>query len=263
MADARIMGILNVTPDSFSDGGRWTDAAALDARIDQLLAEGAAIIDVGGESTRPFADPVSAEEELARVIPAIRAIRRRSDIPISIDTSKAAVARQALAAGATMINDVSALRQDPEMVDVVRSFAGPVILMHMQGRPDTMQVAPRYADVVSEINRFFAERIAWLERLGVSRSRVVVDPGIGFGKTLEHNLAILRAVAAFKQHGCPVLIGHSRKSFIGQLLDLPTGERDCPTAVVSALCAGRGADILRVHDVRGPVHAIRLAQALS
>lgn len=263
MADTRIMGILNVTPDSFSDGGRWTGAAALDARIEQLLTEGADIIDVGGESTRPFAEPVSAEEELARVIPAIRAIRRRSDIPISIDTSKAEVARQALAAGATMINDVSALRQDPEMVDVVRSFAGPVILMHMQGRPGDMQVAPHYANVVDEINVFFAERIAWLEGLGVSRARVVVDPGIGFGKALEHNLAILRAVAAFKQHGCPVLVGHSRKAFIGQLLNLPTAERDCPTAMVSTICAGRGVDILRVHDVRGTVNAVRLANALS
>ena len=263
MADTRIMGILNVTPDSFSDGGRWTDATALDIRIEQLLAEGADIIDVGGESTRPFAKSVPVEEELARVIPAIRAIRRRSEIPISIDTSKAEVARQALAAGATMINDVSALRHDPGMIDVVRSFAGPVILMHMQGDPGDMQVAPCYANVVAEINDFFAERIAWLESLGVSRSRVVVDPGIGFGKTLDHNLSILRAVAAFKQHGCPVLVGHSRKSFIGQLLNLSTAERDCATAVVSALCVGCGVDILRVHDVRGTVCAVQLAEALA
>jgi len=196
-------------------------------------------------------------------MPATRAIRRRSEIPISIDTSKAEVARQALAAGATMINDVSALRHDPGMIDVVRSFAGPVILMHMQGDPGDMQVAPCYANVVAEINDFFAERIAWLESLGVSRSRVVVDPGIGFGKTLDHNLSILRAVAAFKQHGCPVLVGHSRKSFIGQLLNLSTAERDCATAVVSALCVGCGVDILRVHDVRGTVCAVQLAEALA
>jgi len=162
-----------------------------------------------------------------------------------------------------MINDVSALRHDPGMVDVVRSFAGPVILMHMQGAPGDMQVAPRYDNVVAEINVFFAERVAWLESQGISRSRVIVDPGIGFGKALEHNLSILRAIGAFKQHGCPVLIGHSRKSFIGQLLNVPTAERDCPTAVVSALCVQRGVDILRVHDVRNTVHALRLAHALS
>ena len=259
----QIMGILNVTPDSFSDGGRWNSEGSLDARIEQLLAEGADIIDVGGESTRPFAAPVSAEEELARVIPAIRKIRERSDIPISIDTTKALVARAALAAGATMINDISALRHDPEMVEVVRSFSGPVIIMHMQGTPGDMQVAPLYGDVVAEINGFLAERIGWLERRGIRRERVIVDPGIGFGKTLEHNLTILRHIKAFKQHGCPVLIGHSRKSFFGQLLDIPTEERDCPTAVVSAFCVWQGADLLRVHDVRGTVHAFRLAHALG
>ena len=184
----QIMGILNVTPDSFSDGGQWSSEQALSARIDQLLADGADIIDVGGESTRPFAEPVRADEELARVLPAIRKIRERSDIPISIDTTKAMVARQALAAGATMINDISALRHDPEMIDVVRSSSGPVIIMHMQNTPGDMQVAPRYDNVVAEINDFFAERIGWMESQGISRGRIIVDPGIGFGKALEHNL---------------------------------------------------------------------------
>lgn len=259
----QIMGILNVTPDSFSDGGHWTDEAALEARIEQLLAEGADIIDVGGESTRPFAEPVNVEEELVRVLPAIRKIRLRSAIPISIDTTKATVAKAAIASGATMINDISALRHDPAMVGVVRSFDGPVVIMHMQGAPGTMQVAPHYDDVAAEINAFLAERIHWLEAEGVARDRIIVDPGIGFGKTLEHNLAILRNIPAFKQHGCPVLIGHSRKSFLGQLLEVPVEERDWPTALVSAFVAGRGADLLRVHQVRPTRQALRLMAALA
>ncbi len=259
----QIMGILNVTPDSFSDGGRWNTEAALEARIEQLISEGADIIDVGGESTRPFAEPVSAADELARVIPAIRKIRARSNLPISIDTTKAVVAREALAAGATMINDISALRFDPAMIDVARSFDGPIIIMHMQGAPGDMQVSPQYEDVVEEINSFFTARIHWLEKSGVARSRIIVDPGIGFGKTLEHNIAILRSIRAFKVHGCPVLIGHSRKSFLGQLLDLPTADRDTATAIVSALCARQDADILRVHAVRLTRHALTLAAALA
>lgn len=259
----QVMAIFNLTPDSFSDGGRWNSTTALEARIDQLLAEGADIIDVGGESSRPFAEPVAAAEELARVLPAIAQIRKRSAIPISIDTTKAEVAQAALAAGATMVNDISALRHDPAMVSVVRSSPGPVIIMHMQGTPGDMQVRPRYRDVVAEINRFFSERIAWLEQEGIGRGRIIIDPGIGFGKTLEHNLAILRHIGAFKQHGCPVLIGHSRKSFLGQLLDLPVAERDCATAVVSAFCAQQGADILRVHDVRATACALTLAAALA
>lgn len=259
----QVMGILNVTPDSFSDGGRWNKTATLAARIEQLLAEGADIIDVGGESTRPFAGSVCVEEELARVLPAIRSIRRRSLRPISIDTTKARVAREALAAGADMINDISALRHDPEMVEAVREGKGPVIIMHMQGSPGDMQVSPHYADVVAEINAFFAERIGWMESQGINRERIVVDPGIGFGKTLEHNLAILRNLRAFQAHGCPVLIGHSRKSFFGQLLDAPTAERDCPTAIVSAYCAGQGVDMIRVHDVRATRQALVLTAALS
>lgn len=258
----RIMGILNVTPDSFSDGGQWNSEAGLEARIEQLLAEGADIIDVGGESTRPFAEPVSGEEELARVVPAIRKIRQRSDIPISIDTTKAVVARAALEAGATMINDISALRHDPEMIEVVQSFSGQVVIMHMQGTPGDMQVNPQYGDVVAEINRFLSERISWMEKQGVARERIVVDPGVGFGKKLEHNLAILRNISAFRQHGCPVLIGHSRKSFLGQLLDIPVAERDCPSAVISAFCATQHVDILRVHNVHWNKHGALLGTVL-
>ena len=259
----QIMGILNLTPDSFSDGGRWSNEAALSSRIEQLLAEGADIIDVGGESTRPFAEPVTADMELARVLHAIRMIRERSAVAISIDTTKAVVAREALAAGATMVNDISALRHDPEMVEVVRSYQGPVVIMHMQGNPGDMQVSPHYGDVIEEINAFFIERIGSLDQQGIKRSRIIVDPGIGFGKTLENNLAILRNIQTFKQHGCPVLIGHSRKSFLGQILDVPVAERDGPTALVSAYCVLRGADILRVHEVRGTRQAVLVMAALG
>ena len=259
----QIMGIVNVTPDSFSDGGRWQAGGALAARIDQLLAEGADLIDVGGESTRPFAQPVGEVEELARVLPAVRAVRSRSTVPLSVDTTKAAVARAALEAGADLINDISALRHDPAMVEVVRDSGCRVVVMHRLGTPGDMQLAPHYEDVVAEINRFLAGRIAWLEEQGVDRSRVIVDPGLGFGKTLTHNLDILRQVESFKQHGCPVLIGHSRKSFLGRLLDLEVGDRDPATAVVSALLAGRGVDILRVHDVRASRQAVLLAEALG
>ncbi|MGE4560638.1 MAG: dihydropteroate synthase [Desulfobulbus sp.] len=259
----QIMGILNVTPDSFSDGGKWTDGEALGQRIDQLIAEGADIIDVGGESTRPFAEPVPVEAELRRVVPAIQKIRQRSDIPISVDTSKAVVAREAIAAGATLINDISALRYDPQMIEVLRSFSGKVIIMHMQGTPGDMQVNPRYANVIDEINDFLAERIHWLENNGIDRTRIIVDPGVGFGKTLDHNLAILRNIAAFSQHGCPVLIGHSRKSFLGQLLNIPIEERDWPTAMVSVFLEKAGADIIRVHQVETTIQAMKLMKRLE
>lgn len=259
----QVMGILNVTPDSFSDGGSFTNDAAIISQVDQMVADGVDIIDVGGESTRPFAEPVSAEEELARVIPAITRIRERCSLPTSIDTTKAVVAEQALAAGADMINDISALRMDPEMIRVVREYSGPVIIMHMQGTPGNMQVNPSYENVIVDINDFFAERIQWMEQQGVHRDRIVVDPGVGFGKTLEHNLTILRNVQRFKEHGCRVMIGHSRKSFFDKLLGVSMEERDCPTAVVSAFCARQGADFLRVHDVGKTVQAVRIAAAFD
>lgn len=258
------MGILNVTPDSFSDGGRYCSEKQLRKRIEELLTDGADIIDVGGESSRPGAEPVSAEEELRRVLPAIAAIRRVSAIPVSVDTTKAVVARQAVDAGAGIINDITALEGDGAMVEVVRQSGAQVVLMHMQGQPCTMQIAPRYSDVVAEINTYLAARIAWLEERGVERGRIVVDPGLGFGKTLEHNLSILRNLAAFQCHGCPVLIGHSRKSFLGTILQKEDPKaRDLATAVVSAHCARQGVDILRVHDVAATRQALQIQAALQ
>jgi dihydropteroate synthase len=258
----QVMGILNVTPDSFSDGGRFKDAESIGSQVDAMVRAGADIIDVGGESTRPFAEPVSAADELDRVLPAIRLIRQRSAIPISIDTTKAEVAREALAEGADIINDISALRFDPQMVSLVRETEVPVIMMHMQGTPSDMQLAPHYDDVISEIKLFFAERLAWAFANGIARKRFVLDPGIGFGKTVGHNLTILKRAAELTELGCPVLIGHSRKSFIGKLLGLDVYERDVATAVISALCAEKGISILRVHDVRMTVQALQLAEAV-
>ena len=259
----QIMGILNVIPDSFSDGGSFSSKEAVTARVKLMLADGVDIIDVGGESTRPFAEPVSTKEELNRVLPAIESICKITDIPVSIDTTKAEVARQALQAGASMVNDISALRRDPEMVRVVAGYDGPVLIMHMLGTPGTMQVNPKYGDVVAEICAFFSKRITWMQQQGIAKSRIILDPGIGFGKTLDHNLAILRNINAFKQLGRPVLIGHSRKSFLEKLLGLPVEERDCPTAIISTLCTLQGADILRVHDVRLTRNALILAQSLQ
>jgi dihydropteroate synthase len=264
MSKTQVMGILNVTPDSFSDGGRFIDEQAVTEQIRKMLADGADIIDIGGESTRPFADPVSEQEELDRVLPAIQAVRALSaEIPISIDTAKAKVAAAALEHGAAFINDISALRTDPEMIRVARACDAPIIIMHMQGTPGDMQVNPQYDDVVAEICDFFQERTGWLESRGVARHRIILDPGIGFGKTLAHNLAILRNVAAFKRLGFPVLIGHSRKSFLEKLLGTPVEQRDCPSAIISALCVQQGADILRVHDVAKTVAAVRLVEEIG
>lgn len=257
----RIMAILNMTPDSFSDGGQCLKEGVLQAKIERLIADGADIIDIGGESTRPFSRPVSALEEMARILPAVRMVRRYSDLPISIDTSKASVAQAALDAGADIINDISALRGDKGMLALCQQYEGPVILMHMQGEPGSMQRAPAYTDVVAEVVAFFDERIAWVEAQGIDRQRIVLDPGLGFGKTLEHNLSILRNLKALQVHGCPLLIGHSRKSFLGELLDIPVEERDCPTAVLAALCAWQGVDILRVHNVHLARQAVQLASA--
>jgi len=259
----QVMGILNVTPDSFSDGGRFKDAESIGSQVDDMVRAGADIIDVGGESTRPFAEPVSIAEECDRILPAIRLIRQVSAIPISIDTTKAEVARKALAEGADIINDISALRFDPEMLSLVRETEVPVVIMHMQGTPSDMQVDPHYDDVVSEIKDFFRERLAWAEENGVSWKRFIIDPGIGFGKTVDHNLTILKRAAEFTHLGCPVLIGHSRKSFIGKLLGLEVEARDVATAAVSALCAQKGVSIMRGHDVAKTVQAVRLAEAMT
>ena len=258
----KLMGIINVTPDSFSDGGLFNDSAAAVAQARRLIADGADILDIGGESTRPYAAPVSVDEEAARVIPVIRKIRSFSDIPISIDTMKAAVARKALEAGATMINDVSALRHDPLMLDLVKEHDGEVIIMHMQGSPGTMQDNPRYSDVISEIISFFEERLAFLEREGVDLKRIIIDPGIGFGKNLEHNLTILKHLKRFSILGRPVLLGHSRKRFLGDITKIETPDRDLVTAVVSALCQDKEISLIRVHDVASTKHALQVSQAI-
>ena len=258
-----IMGILNVTPDSFSDGGRFLAEEAALAQAETMIRGGADLIDIGGESTRPYAEPVSQAEELSRVLPAILAIRRRHLIPISIDTNKAEVARQALAAGADIINDISALRSDPGMVEVARASRCPVIIMHMQGTPSDMQVSPCYQDVVQESVDFFRERLQTLGQAGIDPERIIIDPGIGFGKTLAHNLAILRHTADYQALGRPLLVGHSRKSFLKALLGAGPNDRDRPTAVLSALLAQRRVEILRVHDVAATQEALSLTQALE
>jgi len=258
------MGILNITPDSFSDGGSFNEATAMTAQVRRMLAAGVDIIDVGGESTRPFSEPVPPEEELRRVLPAIACIRQESaEVPISIDTTKAGVAKAALAAGADLLNDISALRFEPEMIEVALAHQAPVVIMHMQGTPKDMQVEPEYRDVVAEVRDFLAERIRWAEGKGLSRQRIIIDPGLGFGKTIEHNLTLLKHLGELKSLGCPLLIGHSRKAFIGKLLDLPVEKRDVATAAVSAYCAAQGADILRVHDVGKTVQAVRMIEAIG
>ncbi len=257
------MGILNVTPDSFSDGGRYDTLDALVHGAEEMIRDGADLIDIGGESTRPFAQPVSAAEETRRVVPAITAIRQRFSIPISIDTSKASVAEEALTAGADIINDISALRFDPAMVPLAVRHRCPLIIMHMQGTPSDMQIKPTYADVIQETIQFFRDRLQALSEAGIDRQRVIIDPGIGFGKSLSHNLAILNHAADYQVLGCPVLIGHSRKSFLSSLLGQDLGDRDLPTAVISGLLCERQVAILRVHDVKGTYQAVHLAQAMT
>jgi dihydropteroate synthase len=245
-----IMGILNVTPDSFADGGRFFDPAAAQAQARALVAAGADLLDIGGESTRPFAEPVPLEEELRRVIPLIEALAPEITIPISIDTYKATVARAALEAGAAVINDISALRFDPEMAPLVAASGAAVVLMHMQGTPRDMQRRPHYHDLMGEITSFFRERLEFAERQGLSRDLIVLDPGLGFGKTWEHNLEILRRLDEFHELGCPLLVGPSRKAFIGHLTGLPAGpERDVGTLAALLASVQGGARIIRTHNV--------------
>jgi len=259
----RVMGILNVTPDSFSDGGMHYSFESAVEQAGRMIEEGADVLDIGGESTRPYAEPVTEDEELRRVIPVIEAIRRRWRTPISIDTSKAAVARAALAAGADIINDVSALRKDPQMLKVVLSCNAQLIIMHMKGTPADMQVQPEYTDVVTEIIDFFQERLNWLEANGVARERLIIDPGIGFGKTADHNLSILKRLGELTALKIPVLLGHSRKRFLGELSGLAVQDRDNLTAVVSALSVSKGIAMVRVHDVAASRLAIRVAEAIA
>jgi dihydropteroate synthase len=245
-----IMGVLNVTPDSFADGGRYFDRAAALAQGRALVAAGADLLDIGGESTRPFADPVTLDEELRRVIPIIETLAPELPVPISIDTYKAPVARAALSAGATVINDISALRFDPDMAPLAADFKAPVILMHMQGTPRDMQRQPHYHDLLGEIRDFFRERLDYAVSRGIPADLLVLDPGIGFGKTGPHNLEILNHLDVFLDLGAPLLVGASRKAFIGHILSLPAGEeRDLGTLAALAMAVMRGARILRTHNV--------------
>lgn len=245
-----VMGALNVTLDSFYDGGKHASAASAVERALEMVEEGADVIDVGGESSRPGATPVSLEEELERVVPVIEGIRKRSEIPLSVDTTKAAVAREAIARGASIVNDISALRFDPALAQVVAASGSFVILMHMQGEPRTMQLSPSYTDPVGEIRDFLAERIEFAVRSGIARERIFVDPGIGFGKRLEHNLEILRNLSRFTTLGAPLLVGVSRKRFLGEILDLAPEERLEGTIAANAVAVAYGADAIRVHDVK-------------
>ncbi len=257
-----VMGILNVTPDSFSDGGSFRGPEEAAARGAKMIGEGADVIDVGGESTRPGARPVPEAEELDRVVPAIRALRERTDALISVDTTKAAVAREALAAGADIVNDVSALRFDPRMAEVVAASGASVILMHMRGTPETMQSLPAYADLFGEISAFLAERIEAARAAGIPAERIIVDPGIGFGKTAEDNLALIDGLGFLEALDRPVLVGASRKGFIGKALGLAPDDRLEGSLAAGVLSVAGGAHIVRVHDVRSTRRAADMADAI-
>lgn len=258
-----LMGVVNATPDSFSDGGRYGDPARAVDHALRLVDEGADIVDVGGESTRPGARPVDPEEELGRVLPVLRGIAARSSVRLSIDTRRPEVARAAGEAGATLWNDVSALAFSPGSLAAAAAFPGDVVLMHAQGPPETMQDDPRYDDVVEEVAAFLAARVAAAEAAGVSRARLVVDPGVGFGKTVDHNLALIAGLGRFGALGLPVLVGLSRKGFIGRLDAGAPADRRLAGSLAGAIEAWRrGASILRVHDVAETRQALRVAFAV-
>jgi dihydropteroate synthase len=258
-----IMGIVNVTPDSFSDGGSYFSPEQAVAHGLRLAEEGADIIDIGGESTRPGAAPVSAAEETERVLPVIAELAANIDVPLSIDTTKAEVARKALAAGAEIVNDVSALRFDPEMGDVVAAARVPVVLMHMRGTPRTMQYDIHYQSLIDDIREFLEERIEYAVSVGIALENIIIDPGIGFGKSIEQdNLSILKNLAAFTELGRPVLVGTSRKGFIGKLLGTPAHEREEGTSATVAIAIYNGAHIVRVHDVKSMKMVAAVARAI-
>jgi dihydropteroate synthase len=258
-----IMGVLNVTPDSFSDGGEFFTAEKAIDRGLLMAAEGAHIIDVGGESTRPGSEPVGAEEELRRVIAVIENLRAKIDVPISIDTSKAEVARAAIEAGASIVNDVTGGRGDEQMLPVVAETKSAFIIMHMQGTPRTMQIRPRYTDVVEEIANFFRQQYARAIGLIIDPMVIAFDPGIGFGKTLDHNLELLAQLERLRVHDRPLAVGVSRKSFLGKLIGSPEiNDRLVPGVALTSLLRASGADVFRVHDVKENVHALRVTEAI-
>lgn len=257
----KVMGIVNVTPDSFSDGGR---SLALDDALtnaQELVSQGADILDVGGESSRPGAESVCVEEELRRVVPVVERLSKLVSVPISVDTTKAEVARKAVEAGATIINDITGLTGDPALARVVAETGAGVVVMHMAGTPRTMQVNPHYEDVVREVRDYLARRVDAIEALGISRNRVAIDPGIGFGKTAEHNLLILRNLDQFATLGCSILVGTSRKNFLGLLTGREVRERATASVVSSLAAAVQGANVVRVHDVAAMVDAIKVWNA--
>lgn len=257
-----VVGIVNATSDSFFEGSRFPSVSAAVEEALRMEEEGADAIDVGGESSRPGSVPVPADVEAARVVPIVEGIRKRSDILLSVDTTKAAVAEEALAAGATIVNDISALRSDPAMAGVVAARGAHIILMHMQGTPTTMQVKPEYESVVDEVRAFLAARIEAAQAAGIAGNRVIVDPGIGFGKRLVHNLELLRSIDRFADLGPPVMVGASRKSFLGEILGLPVEERLEGTLAVHSVAVARGADLVRVHDVKEGRRAADVARRL-
>jgi dihydropteroate synthase len=256
------MGIVNVTPDSFSDGGKYFDPSRAVAHGEQMARDGADIVDIGGESTRPGARAVSADEEISRVLPVIRGLRAKISLPISIDTTKSEVARAALDEGADVVNDISALGFDPAMAPLVAREKAPIVLMHMQGTPRTMQQNPFYENVVEEVKEFLRRRVQFALAAGVEADKIIVDPGIGFGKNIEHNLALLRGLGALADLGRPILVGTSRKTFIGKLLDAAPKERLEGSLAAAVAAALAGANIVRVHDVKEAARAVRVADAL-
>ena len=257
-----IMGIINVTPDSFSDGGKYANVEAAVMRAKQMVADGADIIDIGGESSRPGAEPISANEECRRVVPVVQALAEQFQIPISVDTYKAEVAYEALSAGACVINDITALHGDPNMCQILADAQAGVILMHMQGVPATMQKAPTYQNVVVEVHAWLTEVASQAVDRGIDSSRIMIDPGIGFGKTLDHNLEILRHLMQFRGIGYPLLVGVSRKKFIGQILDLPVHQREEGTAATVAWSIINGANVVRVHDVAKMKQVVQVIDAI-
>jgi len=260
----KIMGILNITPDSFYDGGRYNELDRAIARAEEMAEEGAEIIDIGGESTRPGSEPISVEEEMRRVLPVIKELIKRVDLPISIDTYKSEVAKAAIEEGAEIVNDISAIRFDEKMIEVVKEKKVAVVLMHMKGTPKDMQVKPYYEDVVGEVYDFLRERVEWAIKKGVDKDYLIIDPGIGFGKSVSDNLELIRRLPEFKSLGLPILVGPSRKSFIGNILGgLPPGERLEGTASAVAISVINGANIIRVHDVKEMRRVIEVAYAIK
>ena len=262
MAGCHVMGVLNVTPDSFSDGGRFNHADSALARAREMVADGAAFIDVGGESTRPGATPVPLQEELDRVCPVVEAIARELDVIVSVDTSAPEVMRQSVALGAGMINDVRAL-QRPGAAEVLAQTAVPVCLMHIQGEPDHMQDSPRYRDVRREVGSFLSERLRVIEAAGVPSDRIILDPGFGFGKTVQHNFQLLSGLEQLRQLGHPLLVGMSRKSMLGHVTGRDVGERLSASVAAATIAAMKGASIIRAHDVRETVDAVKVVAAME